>query len=111
MSDKAEEKIPTCTLYSVEKRVYALDREDAIILSFAEHPGPLHTYQMSLKEAWQLENSLSEPSITKTPPYALESENTISIFLNRTSEPNFQMTPEGASHSRRLLLQELPPIE
>ena len=112
MSEKAEKKIPTYHFYSVIKHVYALHLEDAIKISFTESPGGLSRFSMSLKEAWQLADSLCNlGTINTPPPYALESENAVYIFFDEGTNPTFQMTPEGAVRFRRSLLQELPPIE
>ena len=111
MPEKSEKKIPTYHFYTLSKHVSALHLEDAIKISFTESPGGLFRFSMSLKEAWQLADSLCNLGTIKTPPYALESENAVNIFFDEGTDPTFKMTPEGAVHFRRSLLQELPPIE
>lgn len=66
---------------------------------------------MYLKEALQLEKSLSNSAHEETSPFALNSGEMVKIFLMGEINPTFQMTTEGADDSREKLSEKLRSLD
>lgn len=101
------EKIPVFSCLTIHFTLYAPLQPNAVIFSFIER-GIVHTgYSMSLRDARQLEESLSNPTYEESVPFASQSGEMVDIFLHEETKPTFQMTPERAADFQKKLFEKL----
>ena len=103
------EKIPVCRCYSVNITVYVPLQPNAVKLAFTEGGG-VSLREMSLKDARQLEESLSNPTYEESVPFASQSGEMVDIFLHEETKPTFRMTLEGATDFQKKLFEKLSPF-
>ena len=109
MSNNPEQEIPVCRCYSVNITVYRPLQPNAVKLAFTDG-GIVSLRSMSLKDARQLEESLSNPTYEESPPYASQSGDMVDVFLDEETKPTFQMTLEGATDFQKELSEKLSPF-
>ena len=102
------EKISVRSCLSVEITVYVPLQPDAVKLAFTEGGGA-YLRSMSLKDARQLEESLSNPTYDESVPFASQSGEMVDIFLDKETKPTFRMTLEGATDFQKKLFEKLSP--
>ena len=103
------EKMPVRRCLSVSITVYVPLQPGAVHLAFTEGGGAYLPAPISLKEARQLEESLSNPTYEESVPFASQSGEMVNIFLDEETKPTFQMTPEGAADFQKKLFEKLSP--
>lgn len=109
MSNNLGQRIPTYRCYRVDILVDNPSHLEnvAITASFREKGGGTLHYSMTLEQAWQLEKSFSNPSYYESPPFALRSEDIVTIFPTEETSPNFQMTLEESVDFQEKLSEKL----
>ena len=104
------EKIPVRRCYSIEITVYVPLQPNAVHLAFTDGGVVSLASPMSLKEARQLEESLSNPTYEESVPFASQSGEMVDIFLHEETKPTFRMTLEGATDFQKKLFEKLSPF-
>ena len=103
------EEIPVRRCYKIDITVYVPLQPNAVILTYIDGGGVI-TSRMSLKDARQLEESLSNPTYEESVPFASQSGEMVDIFLHEETKPTFQMTLEGATDFQKKLFEKLSPF-
>ncbi len=104
------DKIPVRHCYSVNITVYTPLQPNAVHLAFTGEGGVHLASPMSLKEARQLEESLSNPTHEESVPFVSQSGEMVDIFLHEETKPTFRMTLEGATDFQKKLFEKLSPF-